>query len=176
MQIENIIILVLAVLALGLLIKYFFLKATLESKARELFDKWSDGELNKFKSEIKEQMLKEAAILSQQWMQEKEREIRKDAIDRSKDVIKGKVTEHLLPFFDDFPYNPMDARFLGAPVDLVVFDGLSKGDVKQVIFLEIKSGKWASLNEREKQVKKCIERGNVKYQILQLNKLTAIVD
>lgn len=141
----------------------------MESKAREIFDKWRASELNQFKTELKEQMLKEASILSQRWMQEKEGEIRKDAVERSKDVIKGKVTEHLLPFFSDFPFNPMDARFLGAPVDLVVFDGLSEGDLRQVVFVEIKNGKAANLNEREKQVKRCIEQKKVDYQILHLN-------
>jgi len=32
-----------------------------------------------------------------------------------------------------------DARFLGSPVDLVVFDGLAAGAVRRVVFLEVKT-------------------------------------
>ncbi|WP_235280356.1 Holliday junction resolvase-like protein [Thermotoga sp. Mc24] len=40
-----------------------------------------------------------------------EKRIRKDAIDKSKSVIMGPVTEHLIPFFPEFRYNPKDTRF-----------------------------------------------------------------
>ena len=46
---------------------------------------------------------------------------------RSEAVIKGKVTEHRVPFFEEFDFDPGDARFLGSPIDLIVFDGLSAG-------------------------------------------------
>jgi predicted Holliday junction resolvase-like endonuclease len=38
-------------------------------------------------------------------------------------VTFGKVTEHFIPDLPDFAYNPKDARFLGSPVDFIVFDG-----------------------------------------------------
>jgi predicted Holliday junction resolvase-like endonuclease len=34
-----------------------------------------------------------------------------------------------------------DIRFLGSPVDLVVFDGLAEGQVRRLIFVEVKSGR-----------------------------------
>src|ERR1700694_630246 len=53
--------------------------------------------------------------------------IREDAVQRSLAVTTGKVHEQLIPYLPDFGYNPKDARFLGSPVDLVVFDGLAQG-------------------------------------------------
>jgi len=81
----------------------------------------------------------------------------------------GKVTEHLVPFFPDFKYNPKDVRFLGTPVDFVVFDGLSDGGVlKNVTFLEVKTGKSAGLSNRERHVRDCIENRNVCYEVIRI--------
>src|SRR5687768_2570911 len=65
--------------------------------------------------------------------------IRQDAIERSRYVTVGKVTEQIAPWLPDFPYNPKDARFIGSPIDMIVFDGCDEGDVKRVVFLEIKT-------------------------------------
>src|SRR5574337_600502 len=69
-----------------------------------------------------------------------EQHIREDAIKKSEAVIRGMVTQHLRPFFPDFAYSPKDARFLGTPIDLIVFDGLSEGAVRNVVFIEVKKG------------------------------------
>lgn len=53
--------------------------------------------------------------------------IRQDAVQRSQAITAGKVHEQLIPYLPAFPYNPKDVRFLGSPVDLVVFDGLAEG-------------------------------------------------
>src|SRR5437762_12007981 len=93
--------------------------------------------------------------------------IREDAVQRSLAVTAGKVHEQLVPYLPEFGFNPKDARFLGSPVDLVVFDGLSAGDVKRVVFLEVKTG-GAMLTEREKQVRAVIEARQVAWAELRL--------
>jgi predicted Holliday junction resolvase-like endonuclease len=62
---------------------------------------------------------------------------RKDSIIRSRSVVSGKVQEHLAPLFPEFisQFNPKDARFLGSPLDFVVFDGLDEGEVQRVVFV-----------------------------------------
>jgi len=77
----------------------------------------------------------------------------------------GKVSEHLIPFLPDFSYNPQDARFIGAPTDLIVFDGLSEGQLRQIVFVEIKTNK-SELNQREKQIRDIINRGLIKWEEL----------
>ncbi|WP_255680018.1 Holliday junction resolvase-like protein [Methanosarcina sp. DH2] len=86
--------------------------------------------------------------------------------EKSEAIIRGKVTEHLIPYFPDFEYNPKDARFLGTPVDFIIFDGLSEGEMNRVVFAEVKSVKTGALSQREKLVKECINRGKVSYEII----------
>ena len=70
------------------------------------------------------------------------RRVRDDAVQRSLAVTAGKVYEQLIPYLPAFPYNPKDARFLGSPVDLVVFDGLAEGRVRRIVFVEVE---WVEL-------------------------------
>src|SRR2546428_10606961 len=76
--------------------------------------------------------------------------LRQDAIQRTHAVTVGKVHEQLIPYLPDFHFNPKDARFLGTPVDLVVFDGLDEGQLRRVVFIEVKTG-GAVLSVRERQ-------------------------
>jgi len=96
------------------------------------------------------------------WKLRYTRHIRRDAVLRSQATISGLVHEQLLPFLPEFPFNPKDARFLGTPVDLVVFDGLDAGQVRGIVFLEVKTG-GATLSARERQVRDAIKAGNVSW-------------
>ena len=95
--------------------------------------------------------------------------IRENAVQRSLAVTAGKVHEQLVPYLPEFGFNPKDARFLGSPVDLVVFDGLAAGDVKRVVFLEVKTG-GAPLTARERQVREVIDAREVVWAELRLNR------
>jgi predicted Holliday junction resolvase-like endonuclease len=88
--------------------------------------------------------------------------VREDAVQRSQAITAGKVHEQLLPYLPDFPYNPKDVRFLGSPTDLVVFDGLAEGQVKRVVFLEVKTG-GAGLTARERSVRDAIQAREVEW-------------
>jgi predicted Holliday junction resolvase-like endonuclease len=88
--------------------------------------------------------------------------IRADAVLRSQAVIVGKVSEQLVPFLPGFGFNPKDARFLGSPVDLVVFDGLDEGTLRRVVFLEVKTG-GAVLTTRERQVRDAVQSGRIEW-------------
>src|SRR5882724_5875879 len=112
-------------------------------------------------------MQKEAVLQFQGWKQESEKTIRKDAIEKSRAVILGKVSEHLVPFFPGFQHNPKDARFIGTPVDFVVFDGLDDGEVRGITFMEVKTGS-SSLNTRERQVRNVVKQRAVEWEELRL--------
>lgn len=95
--------------------------------------------------------------------------LRKDAVKRSKAVINGQVAEQIAPFLPDFPANPSDARFIGKPVDFIVFSGLSENEkIDEILFVEVKTGK-SLLSEREKEVKKAIEQRKVRYVEYRIN-------
>jgi predicted Holliday junction resolvase-like endonuclease len=93
--------------------------------------------------------------------------IREDAVLRSRAVTAAKVYEQLTPYLPGFPYNPQDVRFLGGPVDLVIFDGLADGQVQRIVFAEIKSG-GAVLSRRERDVRHAVEAGEVEWAELRV--------
>src|SRR5437667_5132080 len=95
--------------------------------------------------------------------------IRENAVQRSLAVTAGKVHEQLVPYLPEFGFNPKDARFLGSPVDLIVFDGLAAGDVRRVVFLEVKTG-GAALSPRERPVRAVIEAREVAWAELRLTR------
>lgn len=97
------------------------------------------------------------------WKATYTRAIRRDAIGRSQATIAGMVHEQLLPILPDFPFNPKDARFLGSPVDLVIFDGLDAGQLQRIVFLEVKTG-GAGLTARERQLRDVVRAGKVSWQ------------
>ncbi len=102
-------------------------------------------------------------------IEDKEDEIRKDAVDRSRSVLKGKISEHMAPFTDDFDYQASDARFLGSPVDYVIFDGYSEDaeDIKVVIG-DVKTGDSSDLTAVQKKIKKALEKGNIKWETFRI--------
>lgn len=100
---------------------------------------------------------------------------RQEAVRGSHIVKGGQIAEQLAPLLPGFcdQFNPKDARFLGHPIDFVVFDGLEEGDLRRVVLVEIKSGASADLNGRQRQVRRVIEAGAVEFETL---RVTGLVD
>jgi predicted Holliday junction resolvase-like endonuclease len=101
----------------------------------------------------------------EEWKASHEKEIRQDAVKRSKYVTTGKTVEHFSPFLREFPWSHEDARFIGSPIDLIVFNGLSSDKVEEVIFVEVKTGK-SSLTARERSLRDAIKEGRFKWEII----------
>ncbi len=102
------------------------------------------------------------AALFFSWKARHTQQIRRDAVARSQAVIAGKVSEQLLPFLPGFTFNPKDVRFLGSPVDFVVFDGLAAGHLDRIVFVEAKTGA-AGLTGRERQVREIVMARRVEW-------------
>jgi predicted Holliday junction resolvase-like endonuclease len=96
------------------------------------------------------------------WKARYTRAVRQDAAQRSLAVTTGKVYEQLVPYLPDFPFNPKDVRFLGSPVDFVVFDGLSDGYVTRIVFVEVKTGA-ADLSTRERRIRDAVHGSRVEW-------------
>lgn len=89
------------------------------------------------------------------------------ALQRSRRVLKGQAAEQLAPLTQGFPYLPNDSRFLGSPIDYVIFDGLSDEEEVEVVFVEVKSGD-SRLSGRESKVRDAIQAGRVRWEELRL--------
>lgn len=88
---------------------------------------------------------------------------RKEAIMKSRAVLGGQFSEQLAPFLPDFKYLPTEARFIGKPIDFLVFKGMDEKNINEVVFVEVKSGK-AKLTEHEKDLKETIEKKRVRWE------------
>jgi len=88
---------------------------------------------------------------------------RKDAIMKSRAVLGGQFSEQLAPFLPDFKYLPTECRFVGKPIDLIVFKGMDGKDINEVVFVEVKSGN-AKLSSHEKRLKEVIDQKKVRWE------------
>jgi predicted Holliday junction resolvase-like endonuclease len=107
------------------------------------FKEWRDAEISKWQAEMEQ--------------------ARKSAITQSRAVLGGKFTEQMVPFFPDFKYDPTEVRFIGSPIDMIVFPGLAKGDPQEIVILEVKTGKSAQLTSAQKKIRQLIEDGMVRW-------------
>ena len=137
---------VLAVLALAfvyLLLKYIALRWDINRSVERRFEQWRDADRYR-------EVEKAARQQSLAWRQQHEKQIREDAVKRSEAVIKGKATERLVPYLPDF---------LG-------FDGLSEGTLRNIVFVEVKTGQRPVVSAREKQVEEAVRAGRVEHDII----------
>lgn len=100
----------------------------------------------------------------EEWILQKESEIREDAVRRSRLVLGGKFSEQLAPYLPDFKYDPRDVRFIGTPIDMLVFKGLAANTPEEIIMLEIKSGE-AGLSQQEKRIRELVENKKVRWEL-----------
>lgn len=94
------------------------------------------------------------------------------SIDGSRAVIKGKIAEQLAPILPDFKYLPSDARFIGDPIDYIIFNGYT--DIKdnggsdinlEIVILDIKTGQ-ASLSILQDAIAKAVNLRKVRFEVV----------
>lgn len=101
-----------------------------------------------------------------EFLESREEGIRRDAISHSARTLSGKTLEKLVPFLNRFGHDPHDVRWIGDPVDLVVFDGYSESGRKNldgVTFVEVKSGN-SELHTGQKSVRDAVEKKRVRWE------------
>src|SRR3989344_7905466 len=67
------------------------------------------------------------------------KDIRGEAIASSRRVLAGQFSEQLAPYLPEFPFSPSEARFIGKPVDFLIFKGMDGKQIEEVVFVEVKS-------------------------------------
>jgi predicted Holliday junction resolvase-like endonuclease len=100
------------------------------------------------------------------WQREKEAGQRQ-AIAQSRAVLGGKFTEQMTPYLPQFKYDPTEARFIGSPIDMVVFPGLAGGDPTEIVIMEIKTGVNCQLTPQERKIRQLVEDGMVRWECLE---------
>ena len=145
----------------------------LEIKVHELAAQKFDDYKNTILQIEQERIIAEQKIVAEatfeRWKIEYETFIRQDAIKKSQAVTIGKVTEHIIPYFSGvFPYNPKEARFIGSPIDLIVFDGMETEPENTTIhFIEVKTA-GSSLTAKQRATKYAILNKRVAWKELRV--------
>ena len=78
-------------------------------------------------------------------------------------------SEQFAAFHTGFSYDPKDARFLGSPIDFVVFRGRANGSIDEVVFIEVKQHRGVRLTRAEESLRETITSGNVRWERLDLS-------
>ena len=99
------------------------------------------------------------------------------SLDTQRSSIKGKIGEQVSPLMPEFytKYEPADARFMGSPIDFVIFKNMSKFDKKtkdeenpiEVVLVDIKIGKYATLSPLQKSIRKAILEKRVSFDVIE---------
>jgi predicted Holliday junction resolvase-like endonuclease len=140
--------------------------ATLRLQANEMakaqLEQWVRERLAQETVSIKAEAERGAAYLLDVWKITETQKIRKESVNKSMGTNYGKITEHLLPFSDYLKqFNPRDIRFIGSPVDLMIFDGITlKKDIIDIYFVEIKTSK-GQLSPKQKKIGEAISKGRI---------------
>ncbi len=74
-------------------------------------------------------------------------EIREQAIQRGRDQVPKMVNNSLSGSITKLKYNPYDIKPINHPIDFVVYDGMSDGEINNVIFLHEKNPDLAELHK-----------------------------
>ena len=116
---------------------------------------------------------------AEQKKQEMESELQEncDGLEKAKERIdisersaaaggKGKIVEGLIPVMKGFGYEMEDCRFLANPIDYIIFEGASQGNVDHITFMDIKAGKSADLDTHQRKIRDAIKNNDVKFEVL----------
>ena len=123
-----------------------------ESKKLEL-----TGEFDQLNQEIKDRLeaLKKLKVSADKTSEEK-----------ALSTGLGKVMQNVLPHLKDFnsQVTMADCRFIAAQLDIIVFEGASNNHIKNITFMDAKTGK-APPQKNQKQIRDAVNDGKVRSEL-----------
>ncbi len=100
---------------------------------------------------------------------------RTQSVNQSRSTLKGRIAEQMAPLLPGFEYSPSDAKFLGDPIDYIVFDGLTAardgdGDLEaiELVLIDVKYGK-ADLSKYQRAIARAVEAGRVRFEVVRID-------
>jgi predicted Holliday junction resolvase-like endonuclease len=122
--------------------------------------------LNMLKAEVKR--LEDSIVDKEVELLEKVAKARKDSKFRSSAANWGNSIENFVPFIGNFPIPPEDVNFLGKPIDFIGFTDTDSATKCEIHLIEVKSGK-AFLSQKQKNIKKAIQQGRIKWHEIRVD-------
>ena len=95
------------------------------------------------------------------------------SVNLSRSTLKGQIGEQLAPLLPGFCYAASDARFLGDPIDYVVFNGYTElkdgsgSEELEVVILDIKQGR-SRLSPTQRAVAAAVRAGRVRFEVVRI--------
>ncbi len=160
-------------LIVGVLFAFFYFRAKVELMARKLGEEIGQKVFEQRRAELESVFEQKYKALLEQWKIESEKSFREDALAKSRAVLKGALAEQLAPIFKIFGFDPHDARFIGDPVDYVIFDGYTRVKERiedrpiRVVLADIKTGE-AGLTYEQRRIQQGIEKRLVEFKIIRM--------
>ena len=166
---------------IGALIVYLLLSRQILSKAEEKAKDIATGLFNAQRDQLERVIHDTYLAKFDEWkateLVETIQSERADALSRARAVLKGKIGEQLAPLLPEFLEicNPSDARFIGSPIDYIVFKNMTLEEGQdlplEVLLLDIKTGK-SRLNRIQKRIREAVDAGRVRFKLLRLESST----
>lgn len=108
-------------------------------------------------------------LIARHNIHKEKKEVAKEAVRDSRGVTRGNINEELAILLPDFPGKFSEARHVGKPIDFLVFKGMDKGDIKEIGFVEVKTGK-SDLTANERRIRDIVleakeKGGRVKWDV-----------
>lgn len=108
------------------------------------------------------------------WKTQSEKSIRQSSLSNSRNAIKGRVSEQLLPLLAGLQYSPGDMRFIGSPIDYIIFDGYDEakensGQIKTIILADVKRGSRAKLSPIQLKIKAAVDALRVRWETITID-------
>lgn len=170
-------------LVIGIIL-YFYVKGKLSDREKELiYYKTQTREFDRNKA-------REIEDLKKIWDAEKEKEIkeriehtRKETGTRQRAVLKGKIGEQLAPLLVEFhsKYDLADARFIGQPIDYLIFKNLTKlkDEIQskvpkderseiEIVLADIKTG-GSQLNTEQRKIRNAVKDGRISWDEIRID-------
>jgi predicted Holliday junction resolvase-like endonuclease len=163
-------------LILGAIVVYFLLSSRIaylaEVKGRQVGNSFFLNQRNQLENSIHQVYQAKFDEWKATELVDTVRYEREDALSKARAVLKGKIGEQLAPLLPEFLdlYNPSEARFLGTPIDYVIFRNLSKvdtGEPLEIILLDVKTG-GATLNTTQRKIKSAVDEGRVRFDTIHI--------
>lgn len=100
---------------------------------------------------------------------------RADSVRRSRSTLGGKMAEQFAPMLPGFDDVPGDCKFLGDPIDYVVFRGLTAArnengstDAIEVVLLDVKSGA-SQMSKWQRAIAQAVHAGRVRFEVIRVD-------
>jgi predicted Holliday junction resolvase-like endonuclease len=82
----------------------------------------------------------------------------------TRSILGGLFSEQVAPFLSGFPEDlkASEARFVGKPIDFLIFKGMDEGNISEVVFVEVKTGN-SQLTPNERKLRDVINAKQVRW-------------